>query len=165
MAHEIALTFGTKDILQRIQSNNPQNQLISLSETGSEERLLLLDTSQQPGVFANPITYTSIMGVGEITTTPLLAFTTLQLDADHAKILRASITRLLDQQLPTGLTSLHLLENKKNSNAFLLLTNWEDMSAYYAWPTSPSFELLKPFYKQTQFNYRAVTYTPIDLSK
>lgn len=165
MAHEIALTFGTKTILQRIQANNPQNKLISLSETGSEDRLLLLDISQQPSVFANPINYDLLMGTGEITTTPFFAFTTLQLDTDHAKILWASITRILDQELPTGLTSLQLFANKKNSNEFLLLTNWREMSAYYTWPTSPSFELLKPFYKQSQFNYRAVTYAPIDLTK
>lgn len=165
MAASISLAFGTKNILQNLQMQNPQNKLVSLSATSGVARLMLLDVSGLPTVFANPVTFKTLNELPNPEYRDFFAFINLQLDADHAKILQASVDHFLDQSRPLGLSAFALLENAKASSEYTLLTSWDHVNDYHAWLTSSDFEPFKTFYKQARYGYRETAYNRISLER
>ncbi|GKT03602.1 antibiotic biosynthesis monooxygenase [Furfurilactobacillus sp. WILCCON 0119] len=165
MTRSVSLTFGTKPILQKIQADSPHGQLMALSETSGVARLMLLDVSDRENRFANPISFNVLAERPRPEYHDFFSFINLQLDPDHAKILRASVDHFLDQDQPLGLGAFLLLENTKSPSDYLLLSSWEQVTDYHAWLSSPEFSVFTPFYKQTQYNYREVAYKRTSLDK
>ncbi|GAB6092347.1 antibiotic biosynthesis monooxygenase family protein [Furfurilactobacillus curtus] len=167
MANEVTLAFGTKPILQKIQDSNPQNRLISLSETSGVAHLMLLDLSERPNVFSNPIRFEILAdkqpAAGDANA--FYSFLNLQLDEDHTKILRASVDHFFDQPTPPGLQRFLLLQNRRATSEYVLLSIWDHVNAYHEWIASDSFSSFKPFYKQSQYNFRETSYNTINLNK
>ncbi|WP_225426357.1 hypothetical protein [Levilactobacillus brevis] len=48
MRHELSLTFGSRDVLQRIIQENTDRHLLLLAGSATDEGLLLLDVSGTP---------------------------------------------------------------------------------------------------------------------
>ncbi|MCF6159675.1 MAG: hypothetical protein LKG79_00100 [Furfurilactobacillus sp.] len=165
MTSAISLAFGTKNILQNLQAQNPQNKLISLSETSGVARLMLLDVSGLPTVFANPITFKVLNELPQPAYKDFFAFINLQLDPDHAKILRASVDHFLDQERPLGLRAFALLEKEKASSEYTILMSWDHVNDYHAWISSTSFAPFESFYKQSQYSYRETAYNRVNLTR
>lgn len=57
MRHELSLTFGSRDVLQRIIQENTDRHLLLLAGSATDEGLLLLDVSGTPSIFTGGLTY------------------------------------------------------------------------------------------------------------
>ncbi|ABJ64278.1 antibiotic biosynthesis monooxygenase [Levilactobacillus brevis] len=139
MRHELSLTFGSRDVLQRIIQENTDRHLLLLAGSATDEGLLLLDVSGTPSIFTGGLTYQIRAHQGSQSWQGFFSFDYFTLDPDTAKVFEAKVNRLASPPLPAGMTDLYLLTKQHNDSEYLLLTVWQDSQAYALWRHSPAF--------------------------
>lgn len=145
MLHELATTFGSKDLLDKIIAENPDRKMILMAGSDADEGLQLVDVSGQPTVFNGGLTYRVQLHQGSTEWQGFFSFKYFTFDQDTAKVFDAKANRLASNGLPSGMTAMYVLTKAKNANEYVLLTIWADSDAYALWRHSPAFTPFDPY--------------------
>lgn len=139
MLHEIAATFGGRDLLDKLIAEHPDRKLVLLAGSSTDEGLQLVDISGQPSIFKSNLNYLVRVHQGSSDWRGFFSFNYFTFDADTAKVFDAKANRLASNPLPSGMTALYVLTKQHNPNEYVLLTIWADSEAYALWRDSPTF--------------------------
>jgi len=164
MLRELSTTFGSRDFLDRIISQNADRQLILMAGSAPEEGLQLLDVSGKPSVFKSNLDYQIRLHQGSHAWRGFFNFNYFTLDPDAAKVFDAKANRLASNGLPTGMTDLYMLTRNRSNNEYVLLTVWADSEAYSLWRHSAAFT---PFdvYATSANHFHAASYQQVTADK
>ncbi|MFD1549919.1 antibiotic biosynthesis monooxygenase family protein [Levilactobacillus fuyuanensis] len=157
MLHQLSLTFGSRDLLDRIVKRNPDRQFVLLAATGGAKDLQLLDVSGQSSVFTSHLDYEVKSEHGQPDWHGFFSFNYFTLDVESGKVFEGEVNKLAAEPLPNGMTAMLVLSKFKNSGEYVLLTIWDSSDAFMIWRRSAKFS---PFtkYATTLNNFHAATY-------
>jgi len=164
MLKTISSTFGSWPVLNQIEKNNPEHKFITLSSSAIKNDFQLLDISDKPSVFANPLIYNVSFHVGDFSWNGFYRFAFMTLSKEEIKVLDAKVMRFTASgHLPLGLNDLFLLQPDKKPNARVLLTIWQLDSDYSFWLRSKSYEPFKIYSDSGAYNYHDTNYSAYQL--
>ncbi|WP_341778109.1 antibiotic biosynthesis monooxygenase family protein [Levilactobacillus sp. HBUAS70063] len=157
MLHKLSLTFGSRDLLDKIVHQNPDRQFVLLAATGGAKDLQLLDISGQDSVFTSHLDYQVKIEHGQPNWHGFFSFNYFNLDVESAKVFEGEVNKIAADPLPVGMTAMLVLSKLKNSGEYVLMTIWDSSDAFMIWRRSNKFS---PFtkYATTLNNYHAATY-------
>ena len=143
MERNIALTFGSREVLTKFMAKNPDRKLVLLaSSVGDDEGLQLLDVSGQASLFTTHLDYHVKLHQGATDWRGFFSFSYFKFDADTADVFDAKVNRLAANPLPTSMRALYVLTKANDSGSYILLTLWDEGKSYSLWRHSPAFEPL-----------------------
>ncbi|GEO70822.1 antibiotic biosynthesis monooxygenase [Levilactobacillus acidifarinae] len=158
MLQNLAVTFGSKEILTKLIAAHPDRHLILLgSSTGDAEGLQLLDVSGQPSFFTTHLDYRVKLHQGATDWRGFFSFSYFKFDPDTADVFDAKLNRLAANPLPAGMRALYVLTKTTDSGSYVLLTLWDDGQAFSLWRHSPAFAPLD-IYATSANHYHAAGY-------
>ncbi|WP_283678908.1 monooxygenase [Lentilactobacillus sp. Marseille-Q4993] len=161
MIREIAVTFGSEDVINRIKEKYPDKKLQTYTSLNNENHVMMLDYSGEMSVFESPVQYEVLSHIGTDLWQGFISFITLDLDADQQKIFDARVNKLMSDILPNGMKSMYSMNAHHNINERVLLTTWDSASEYELWRKDNNL-LMPEIYKNTpSFSSHEATYRAV----
>lgn len=144
MITRISITYGTKQVLTKLQSRYSDRQLLLLDSSASGDKLALLDVSGEESVFSSPIHYDIKLHRGTTDWQGFINFIYIDnLSPDDQKIFNSKANHFVTtDQMPEGMRSIYFMKEEKNRSNNIVLSTWEDAADFSAWKQDASF---KPF--------------------
>lgn len=157
MLHQLSLTFGSRDLLDKIVKQNSDRRFVLLAATGGAKDLQLLDISGQESIFTSHLDYQVKIEHGQPDWQGFFSFNYFDLNAESAKVFESEVNKIAANPLPDGMTTMLVLSKLKNSSEYILLTIWDSSDAFMIWRRSNKFA---PFtkYATSLNNFHAATY-------
>jgi len=139
MLHRLSLTFGTRDLLEKIITRNPDRHLVLMEIAGDDEGLQLLDVSDEPTIFTGGLEYLVLLHQGARDWLGFFSFAYFTFNQDEATVFAAKMNKLASDVLPAGMTAMYVLTKTHNASEYVLLTQWVDSEAFALWRHSAAF--------------------------
>ncbi|WP_203649122.1 hypothetical protein [Secundilactobacillus yichangensis] len=159
MITRISITFGTKQILSKLQTRYPDRQLLLLDSSASGEQLALLDVSGEESVFSSPIHYDIKLHRGTTDWQGFINFIYIDnLSPDDQKVFNSKANHFVTTDpMPVGMRSIYFMKDEKNRSNNIILSTWEKADDFSTWKRDNSF---KPFnyFVSSQNNYHEASY-------
>lgn len=159
MITRISITYGTKQVLSKLQTRYPDRKLLLLDSSTSGEQLALLDVSGEESVFSSPIHYDIKLHRGTTDWQGFVNFTYIDnLSPDDQKTFNSKANHFVTTDaMPDGMRSIYFMKDEKNRSNNILLSTWENSDSFSIWKRSSSF---KPFnyFLSGQNNYHEASY-------
>ncbi|MFD1316988.1 antibiotic biosynthesis monooxygenase family protein [Loigolactobacillus zhaoyuanensis] len=147
MIHKIISAFGSQSILAAYLEREPQRHLLLLKPAQTEEDFQLLDLSDQPTFFNNPLQYNTYYHNGGNDLTGFFNFMYFDFaSTDAAKVFRAQFDHLSkDVDSFIGLHDIFLLRLDAPQNKYVILSVWQHDVNYFNWRNSKDFQQMQPY--------------------
>jgi len=159
MITRISITYGTKQVLSKLQTRFPDRPLLLLDSSTSGEQLALLDVSGQESVFSSPIHYDIKLHRGTTDWQGFVNFIYVDnLSADDQKVMNSKANHFVTTDpMPDGMRSIYFMKDEKNRSNNIILSTWDNADDFSLWKKETSF---KPFsyFLTTQYNYHEASY-------
>ena len=133
----IYMTTGTFDYLKKVESKYGSETMIIMQNMNGS---LLLHESSSESVFKEPRKYEVFNSNGHLENSGFVVMNNIPV-TDEGKPLFEYQTKNIDQMIKSGpgLIAIRVLK-PLSSSTYVILTQWEDESAFSNWKTSKSYE-------------------------
>lgn len=147
MIHKIIATFGSQSVLAQYLDREPQRRLLLLKPAEATEAFQLLDLSDQPAFFNNPLRYDTRYHTGNDDLTGFFNFSYLTFaTTEAAKVFLAQFDQLCKQaENFIGLNDLFLLRLDAAKIEYVIFSVWQRDADYFNWRNSTDFKQIKPY--------------------
>lgn len=133
----VYITTGTTDFLKTIQKNFPQEKMIIMED---EDGALLLHETNGETVFKLPRKYEIFDEAGSIEDSGFAVLNNIPVTEEGRPIFEYRFKNRSKQiENEPGFTAIRVLR-PMTSNTYVILTIWEDKTAFENWKNSPSFK-------------------------
>ncbi|GAK47165.1 monooxygenase [Secundilactobacillus oryzae JCM 18671] len=161
MLKQVSITFGSYDILSRLQAQYRDRQLRLVQANNATDSLALVDLSGQDNVFKSGAVYDvkSTAGSAEHTGEVLAFIYIKNLSPDDQKVFNATANEITSSpNLPQELESLYFMKEQKNRGNNVIFSIWDSLSGFNDWLRSPQFARIKGF-DTALHDFRTITYS------
>ncbi|KRN97609.1 hypothetical protein IV54_GL001308 [Levilactobacillus paucivorans] len=157
MLTQLAVTFGSRYLLEQLVSKHPDRPFVLLADTTDPTGLQLVDVSDRPTVFFSRLSYRVLFSHGETDWHGFYHFLYFTFDPDDAKIFEDHLDRLVREALPVSMQAILVLKKDRVAGEYVVLTIWDDSLAYALWRHSYRFHDISRF-TQRALSSHAATY-------
>ncbi|WP_429971335.1 hypothetical protein ACQW5G_01440 [Fructilactobacillus sp. Tb1] len=165
MIKQISVTFGSKDILDKIAAKYPDRNLALFSPSDNATGLQLVDYSGKESIFATPVVYNVVSHTGIDDWNHYIDYVEVTPDAQRRKVLNATVSNFMtDIKHPEGMYSAYYMTSAENSDKKVLLTLWKDKYSFLQWKNnnSDNFMAFDKFKDDFSVNYHNSGYERVE---
>ncbi|WP_125574198.1 antibiotic biosynthesis monooxygenase family protein [Levilactobacillus huananensis] len=157
MLTQLAVTFGSRYLLEQLISKHPDRSFVLLADTTDPAGLQLVDVSDHPTIFSSRLSYRVLFSHGETDWQGFYHFLYFTFDPDDAKIFEDHLDRLVRETLPVSMQAILVLQKDRIAGEYVVLTIWDDSLGYALWRHSYRFHAISKF-TQRAVSSHAATY-------
>lgn len=159
MITQISITFGSKQVLAKLQKRYSNRPMYLLDASTAGEQLALLDVSGEPSIFSSPVHYDIKLHRGTTAWNGFINFIYIDnLSIDDQKVFNSKANHFVTTEaMPDGMQSIYFMKDEKNRSNNIILTTWADAEAFADWKHSSTFSPFE-YFLTSQNNYHESSY-------
>lgn len=134
---KLYITYGTVDYLAKLVKNNPEQQLLLMS---NQDTAVLFHESNGESIFKEPKKYEVLDSTGDITKGSFAVLNNIPVSDEGRPLFEKRFSeraRLIENE--PGFTAIRVLRPSR-SDTYIILTLWESEQHFKAWQDSKAYE-------------------------
>ncbi|TPR40824.1 hypothetical protein [Apilactobacillus micheneri] len=132
MTNNIKVTFGSKNILEKISNNHPDRKLSIFKSMNTYGQYQIIDESNKPSIFHNTIKYIIILEKSTNNISNFINYLYFNLDKNNEKIFNSKLKEL-SNNINLNINSVKLLQEVSGKKQLIIMTEWNNALDFSKW--------------------------------